>query len=336
MKPNSTKAKVLALRNKNFTRRQIAQTLGITMNNVHANMAVLIKEGHVKRISKKESQKRQQTSKGYAEKNEQAEKEIIELIKLGYTYKQVSEKLNQPRSYIAKIMAVVKPSLKEEFENSIIQMYRQDVVYEEIAARLHTSCRDVCKVVQRFIDQGILQKRKTKTRKKMRGDQIIIDLYNAGASIEEIATELNLVERTVIANISELIKQGKIVGRNAPRPRGRPRRQPKQQTIVCAANMFPTNVFLVGIEQNNRSLGLTEKDEIAKKKSLALQLVIIQLLRESFPQSLSRNQIIEKISLKHPDFLTQYSIEEALAGARLRKQIYYDGEVYKLWNQHRF
>jgi DNA-binding transcriptional regulator LsrR (DeoR family) len=158
---NTIRARVVELRKKGLTRRQIAQELGLSQNDVNSVMAQAIKLNYVAKIDVQEMTRRARAGRGYVPKTDEVEKKILELKNSGVKTKLIATEVQQPISYVRSVLLRTKADRKKVFEESLIKLYREGLTYEEITKILHCSLRRVCEDINKLIDENKVQKRRT-------------------------------------------------------------------------------------------------------------------------------------------------------------------------------
>lgn len=148
--------KIVELRNKGLSARQIAAELQIDYNVLSATLADMRKKGYVPYVEKNEAVKRQKASRNIGHIDPDV---IIKLKDDGWTQEQIAEKTKEPFNFVANILKGRRSQKTEEFRLKVIELYKLNFTYEEMAKELNSSVGHLGITVRRLVQKGRLKYR---------------------------------------------------------------------------------------------------------------------------------------------------------------------------------
>ena len=250
------KERVLELYNQGIEIKEIAKSLKVPVGSINVCTRKLKKEGIIQ-------------SRGLIKniEKEKAKEKILKLYNSKAGTEEIAKALNisLPTMYRyirelreeGKIQGIKK---KEERKEKTLELYNQGIEVKEIAKRLNVTVETINTYIKELEEEGRAEKRKTlrKTSKKEENKEKILELYNQGLEIKEIAKRLNVTAVTINTYIKELIEEGRIQEGKDLKQR---KKEEKKEEVL--------RLYKQGIETK----------EIAKKLNLA-DLTIHRYIRE--------------------------------------------------------
>jgi len=112
-----------------------------------------------------------------------------------------------------------KPSLKpigrppSTHRAEIEALYRSGLSITEISAKIEMSKENTGDIVRRLIDDGTLEKHESSGSKRSSETQMIIELYNEGLTLTDIAERTGVKKHTIGNRVYSAILAGEVVGR---------------------------------------------------------------------------------------------------------------------------
>ena len=285
--------KIRLLYNAGHTTEKISKDLGIPPNSVQSYISALRRQGVLVYKVKIKSKRL-----------EERYKLIIKLYNDGVSISEMARKIGVSEGTIRRNIATLRnqnklPKLaprkvitksdskeREEEYRQIIDLYNQYLSIKEISKRTGLSSATVSRYISIMIEEGSLKarnKKRVKTKaKKAKEEEIkarqekIIEWYNEGITIEEMAKKLGVNRVTVSRYVSELIKRGKI---SSTSPRVEERQKEtlrKKETLIemyskgatadeIAQELGLTRNTVYGYIQKLRKQGLIPPAERKKK-----------------------------------------------------------------------
>lgn len=144
--------RIITLRNKGLSRRQIADRLGITENLVGVYLHRLLRKGTIKPISPHEADRRRQ--------RKSAQVNVAKARRLrqaGMSFKEIGERYGVSGPTISKLIgssARITP-----IQQQLIHLHRQGLSYDAIAAEMRKPEGTVAVLVSRLVGKGLLPPR---------------------------------------------------------------------------------------------------------------------------------------------------------------------------------
>ena len=202
------KERVLELYNQGLEIKEIAKSLKVPVGSINVCTRKLKKEGIIQ-------------SRGLIKniEKEKAKEKILKLYNSKVGTEEIAKALNisLPTMYRyirelreeGKFKGIKK---KEERKEKTLELYNQGIEVKEIAKRLNVTVETINTYIKELEEEGRVEKRKTlrKTSKKEENKEKILELYNQGLEIKEIAKRLNISDTTIYKYIKELKEEGRI------------------------------------------------------------------------------------------------------------------------------
>ena len=152
-------------------------------------------------------------------KKEENKEKTAELYNSGLKIREIAESIGVSVGTVNRDIkelreeGKVKNINKKEIEKSVLELYNQGVEIKEIAERLKLPVGTINIYTKKLRKEGIIQSRKLiKSIEMQETKEKILELYNQGIKIEEIAKKLDLSDSTVYRAIRKLNDERKVSG----------------------------------------------------------------------------------------------------------------------------
>jgi len=144
--------RIIALRNRRYTRPAIAARLGISENLLGVYLHGLLKKGIIKPIAPKECRRRQRTAASKVNVGAARRMRFD-----GKTYRNIGRHFGVAGSTISRLLgSTVRVT---PMQRRLICLHRQGLTYEAIAARLRKPMGTVSVMLSRLVRKGLLPRR---------------------------------------------------------------------------------------------------------------------------------------------------------------------------------
>ena len=224
------KEEALELYNQGLEIKEIAKRLNVTSVTINTYIKELIEEG---RIQERKNLKQR--------KKEEKKEEVLRLCKQGIKTKEIAKKLNLADSTIHRYIREleeegrveerksVRKSVKIERKEKVLELYNQGTEVKEIAMRLDVSVVTIKTYIKELKEEGRVEERKSVRKSiKIERKEKVLELYNQGIEVKEIAMRLKVSPATVYKYIEELKKEKRIQKRSSDKKRNNNKKRAKK------------------------------------------------------------------------------------------------------------
>ena len=273
-KKDINKEETLELYNSKMKVKEIAKKLNVSVVTIRTYIKELKEEGKVQNNGK-----------------EERKEEALELYNQGLEIKEISKRLNVTavtiNTYIKELIEEgrieERKNLKQRKKEEVLRLYNQGIETKEIAKKLNLAYSTIHRYIRELEEEGSIQRRKNLKQRKR--EERILELYNQGIEIVEIAKELDVSGATVYRYIKELKEEGRIQKSETVRKRSAKKEENKERTL---------ELYNQGIEI----------EEIAKRLDMAVVTIYryIKELKEegkiqtnaNYSEKLNEKEILEE------------------------------------------
>ena len=123
----------------------------------------------------------------------------------------------------------VRKSVKIERKEKVLELYNQGTEVKEIAMRLDVSVVTIKTYIKELKEEGRVEERKSVRKSiKIERKEKVLELYNQGIEVKEIAMRLKVSPATVYKYIEELKKEKRIQKRSSDKKRNNNKKRAKK------------------------------------------------------------------------------------------------------------
>jgi len=159
---NERMQKIIELRNKGVSTRNMAKELDISLSNMQVTVNRMIKLGYISKFDPKEVMDKYVAFVELRKSKRPDQQTVIELYQQGLTKKDISEKLNLGERFVRDILKDICKQKSSSFKTNLIEMYEADIPCKEIAKQLNCSEGKVNISIHRLVKQNKLKRRELK------------------------------------------------------------------------------------------------------------------------------------------------------------------------------
>ena len=226
-KKEGNKEKILELYNQELEIKEIAKKLNLAYSTIHRYIKELGEEGRIQERKNLKQRKR--------------EERILELYSQGLEIKEIAKKLNLAYSTVHRYIREleeegrveerksVRKSVKIERKEKVLELYNQGTEVKEIAMRLDVSVVTIKTYIKELKEEGRVEERKSVRKSiKIERKEKVLEIYNQGIEVKEIAMRLKVSPATVYKYIEELKKEKRIQKRSSDKKRNNNKKSAKK------------------------------------------------------------------------------------------------------------
>lgn len=151
--------KIVELRAKGLPTREIAKTLGVSLNNIQATLAHMIKLGYITKFTPEQIAEKYKKSVHARH----ADPQIIIELRNSLNPQEIARTLNQKLGYVKKVLKGVQKKKAALFKEKVIELYATGTPYKEMMRIFNCSSGRIGVVVNRLVKQGKLTLRRKLT-----------------------------------------------------------------------------------------------------------------------------------------------------------------------------
>ena len=150
--------KIIEMRNNGISTREIAKELNLSLNNINATVAHMIKLGYIPSFTHGETQERYQK---YLENRVVTNPQIIiDLYKSGISKDSIARQVKETYNHVVKVLRGVRKQQTNEFKNKVIEVYNSGKTYREMQEILGCKAGRLAITVHRLVKEGKVKHRK--------------------------------------------------------------------------------------------------------------------------------------------------------------------------------
>lgn len=326
--------RILELYNQGIEIKEIAKSL---------NMSIASINKYTKKLRQKGMIQNRKLIKSI--KIEKTQEKILELYNQGINVEKIATKLNLSSSTVyrtirklnkeGRIQSINKKGRKKK----TLELYNLGLETKEISKRLNVTVESINTYIKELREEGKIQQRERKNVAKEENKKKILELYNQGLYIKEIANEVYLAETTVNRYIKELKEEGKI-------QQGKRKNVAKEKNKEKILELYNLGMKRKEIaEKLNISVGTIQKYKIELVQEGKLQIIDKKKERkekviELYNQGIDSKEIAKRLEVSVVTINTYISelIEAGKIQQRKRKRKSIAKEenkkkILKLYNQ---